>query len=157
MLFVETCFEQKSFALCENGCDKEQEMRWGCLSCSFERILVWQTKCKNLAKTNTYQTVILGDFFGKSYALHAKPKKFHWEHGAIVNICHCINAVEGMQISWDPFHHFIIHLINNFIGSSKKNSSLEVLWITNVRLEIIKHLLYHFIFQWFAHTWRDFN
>ena len=65
LFFVNTCFEQKSFVLCENGCDKKQEMRRGHLRYSFESILIWQTKCENLAKKRTYQTAILGDFFVK--------------------------------------------------------------------------------------------
>ena len=49
--------------------------------------------------------------------------------------CVLSNCINGMQISWDPFHHFIIDLINNFVCSSKENSSLEVLSIINVRFE----------------------
>ena len=79
-------------------------------------------------------------------------EKFSWEHGFIINISNCINAVEGVQISWDPFHHFIIDLINNFDSGGKENSSLEVLSITNVIIKIITHLLYHFVFGWSAPT-----
>ena len=68
-----TCFEQKSFVLCENGCDKKQEMTWGHLRHSFESILIWRTKCENLAKKKAYQLAILGDFFSESSALRAKP------------------------------------------------------------------------------------
>ena len=63
-------------------------------------------------------------------------EKFSWEHGSIMNISNCINAVEGVQISWDPFHHLISDLINNFVVGSKENSSLEVLDIPNMRFKI---------------------